>query len=156
MQVELPLEGALHLLLLLVGILDLMRDPSQELLEVGQEVRLVPPQLRPEAAHLSGAEERTRELDSVDAVVTLLVAVVVVAVVVVVVVATLTPQTHYSLPGSPAACKSVSPPRPPWPTAWPPTGSGTGPPSCRGPGCGRPPWRSSVHAGTDLGGGGAT
>lgn len=66
-----------------------MRDPGQELLEVGQEVRLVPPQLRPEAAHLPRAGERRKgELHSVE--VTVKVTVVVVAAMV-----TLTPQTHY-------------------------------------------------------------
>lgn len=56
-SLTLPLEGTLHLLLLLVGLLDLVRDPGQELLEVGQEVRLVSPELRPEAAHLSRTGE---------------------------------------------------------------------------------------------------
>lgn len=48
----LPLEGALHFLLLLVGLFDLVGDPRQELFKIGQEVRLVPPQLSPKAAHL--------------------------------------------------------------------------------------------------------
>lgn len=48
----LPLEGALHVLLLLVGLFDLVGDPRQELFKIGQEVRLVPPQLSPKAAHL--------------------------------------------------------------------------------------------------------
>lgn len=39
----LPLEGALHFLLLLVGLFDLVGDPRQELFKIGQEVRLVPP-----------------------------------------------------------------------------------------------------------------
>lgn len=51
-NVSQPLEGALHFLLLLVGLFDLVGDPRQELLKIGQEVRLVPPQLSPKAAHL--------------------------------------------------------------------------------------------------------
>lgn len=54
----LPLEGALHLLLLLVGLLDLVGDPGQELLKIGQEVRLVSPELGPETAHLVCPGER--------------------------------------------------------------------------------------------------
>lgn len=38
-----PLEGALHFLLVLVGLFDLVGDPRQELFKIGQEVRLVPP-----------------------------------------------------------------------------------------------------------------
>lgn len=58
-NVILPLEGALHFLLLLVGLFDLVSDPCQELFKIGQEVRLVPPQLGPKAAHLlwTGGEE---------------------------------------------------------------------------------------------------
>lgn len=52
----LPLEGALHFLLLLVGLFDLVGDPRQELFKIGQEVRLVPPQLSPKAAHLLWTE----------------------------------------------------------------------------------------------------
>lgn len=48
-----PFQGALHLALLLVGLNDLGRHPGQEVLEIRQEVRLVPPQLGPQTAHLS-------------------------------------------------------------------------------------------------------
>lgn len=51
-HVVVPLEGALHFLLLLVGLFDLVGDPRQELFKIGQEVRLVPPQLSPKASHL--------------------------------------------------------------------------------------------------------
>lgn len=72
-----------------MGLLDLMRDSGQKLLEVGQEVRLVPPQLRPEAAHLPGAGGRREGgIDSVGVKVTVKVTLVVAA------MATLTPQTH--------------------------------------------------------------
>ena len=57
----LPLEGALHLLLLLVGLFDLVGDPGQELLKIGQEVRLISPELRPEAAHLAWTAEWEKE-----------------------------------------------------------------------------------------------
>lgn len=53
---QLPLEGTLHLLLLLVGLLDLVGDTGQELLKVGQEVRLISPELGPKTAHLPWTE----------------------------------------------------------------------------------------------------
>lgn len=51
--VPLPLEGALHLLLLLVGFFDLVGDPGQELFKVEQQVGLIPSELGPETAHLA-------------------------------------------------------------------------------------------------------
>lgn len=57
----LPLEGALHLFLLLVGLFDLVGNPGQELFKVGQEVRLIPPQLSPKTAHLLWTGEMQKE-----------------------------------------------------------------------------------------------
>lgn len=50
---SLPLEGALHLLLLLVSFFDLVGDPGQELFKVEQQVGLIPSELGPETAHLA-------------------------------------------------------------------------------------------------------
>lgn len=57
----LPLEGALHLFPLLVGLFDLVGDPGKELLKIGQEVRLVSSKLRPKAAHLAWTGEKEKE-----------------------------------------------------------------------------------------------
>lgn len=63
--VQLPLEGALHLLLLLVGLFDLVGHPGQELLEIGQEVRLISPELGPQTAHLVWTGEKAQSGKSV-------------------------------------------------------------------------------------------
>lgn len=55
--VAVPLEGALHLLPLLVSLLNLVGDPGQELLKIGQKVRLIFPQLGPKTAHLTWTAE---------------------------------------------------------------------------------------------------
>lgn len=51
-----PSEGALHLLPLLLCLFDLICDTGQELFKVGQEVRLIFPELSPQAADLTRAE----------------------------------------------------------------------------------------------------
>lgn len=55
---QLPLEGALHLLLFLMSFLDLVGDPGQKFLKIGQEVRLITSELDPKAAHLVWTGER--------------------------------------------------------------------------------------------------
>lgn len=58
-----PLESTLHLPLLLVGLYDLWCHSGQEVLKVWQEMRLVPAQLGPQAAHLGwtdGTEWKSR------------------------------------------------------------------------------------------------
>lgn len=53
--VLLPLEGALHLPLLLGGLFNLVGDPGQKLLKVGQELGLILTELGPQAAYLPWA-----------------------------------------------------------------------------------------------------
>ena len=53
----LPLEGGLHLPLLLVNLLDLEGDPGKEFFKVGEEMRLISPQLSPQAPHLTRSKE---------------------------------------------------------------------------------------------------
>lgn len=65
-----PLESTLHLLLLLVGLFNLVGDPCQELLKIGQEVRLISPELGPKTAHLAWTggweEEKTQRVRLVE------------------------------------------------------------------------------------------
>lgn len=56
MAIFLPFKGALHLPLLLVSLFDLEGDPGQELLKVGQEMRLISSQLGPQTTHLTRAD----------------------------------------------------------------------------------------------------
>lgn len=67
----LPLQSTLHLLLFLVGLLNLVSYSGQELLKVGQEVGLISPQLSPQATHLTwtgqkGIRKRQQKTDFVD------------------------------------------------------------------------------------------
>lgn len=59
---RLPLEGAFHFPLFLVGFLELDSNSGQELLEVGQEVWLIAAEPSPQATHIGEAGENREKV----------------------------------------------------------------------------------------------